>query len=112
MAFVYPIANEAAARHVETRRAVRRENRMVEGRARSNLAQANDTSRITLKDYFPAQIETAEHDVDCFTILHAPNAMALEFGHEPSGFFAGTDTKPPDPEYILTKAAYGGHTIT
>lgn len=112
MAFVYPIANEAAAKHVETRRAVRQENRRVEGRARSNLAQANDTTRITLKDYFPAQIETAEDDADCFTMLHAPNAMALEFGHEPSGFFADTDTKPPDPEYILTRAAYGGHTIT
>lgn len=112
MAFVYPIANEAAARHVETKRAVRQENRRVEGRARSNLAGANSTSRITPKGYFPAEIDTAEHDVDCFTMLHAPNAMALEFGHDPSGFFAGTDTKPPEPLYILIRAAYGGHTIT
>lgn len=111
MADVYPIANEAAARHRETKAALRRENRMLSGRARSNLAQANDTQRITLTGYFPAYIDTAEQDVDMYTILHAPNAMALEFGHEPSGFFEGTDTKPPDPEYILIRAAYGGHTI-
>ena len=111
MAVVYGIANEAAARHVETKRSMRRENRMLSGRARGNLAGANKTSRITPAGYFPAEIETAEHDVDMFTILHAPNAMALEFGHDPSGIFAGTDTKPPDPEYILTRAAYGGHTL-
>lgn len=112
MAHVYANANSAAAHHVDTRRAVRRVNRDVAGRARANLAAANKTSRITPEGYFPAEIETAEHDLDCFTMLHAPNAMALEFGHQPSGFFAGTDTKPPDPEYILTRAAYGGHTTT
>lgn len=112
MAKVYANANEAAARHVETKRALRRENRMVMGRARSNLAAANATQRVTPSGYFPATIDDAEHDVDMFTMLTAPNAMALEFGHEPSGVFAGTDTKPPDPQYILTRAAYGGHTIT
>ncbi|QJD50225.1 hypothetical protein SEA_IWOKEUPLIKEDIS_22 [Mycobacterium phage Iwokeuplikedis] len=112
MAKVYANANEAAARHVETKRAVRRVNRDVSGRARANLAQANKTSRVTMTGYFPASIDTAEHDVDCYTMLDAPNAMALEFGHDPSGVFAGTDTKAPDPEYILTRAAYGGHTTT
>lgn len=114
---VYPIANEAAARHVETKRAVRRLNRDVSGRARANLAAANATNRITPKGYFPAEIETAEHDVDCFTMLHAPNAMALEFGHAPSGVFGPggrlghVDSKPPEPTYILIRAAYGGHTM-
>ncbi|EHB44152.1 hypothetical protein MycrhDRAFT_6902 [Mycolicibacterium rhodesiae JS60] len=111
MAKVYANANSAAAHHRETRRAVRRENRMVEGRARANLAKQHKHKRITPKDYFPAEIDTAEHDVDCYTILHAPDAMALEFGHDPSGYFAGTDTKPPEPTYILTQAAYGGHTM-
>ncbi|QGJ89720.1 hypothetical protein SEA_SUPERCHUNK_20 [Mycobacterium phage Superchunk] len=111
MAKVYANANSAAARLAETKRAVRRVNRDVEGRARSNLAQANSTTRVTPTGYFPAEIDSAEHDVDCYTILHAPNAMALEFGHDPSGVFAGTDTKSPDPQYILTKAAYGGHTM-
>lgn len=112
MAKVYANANEAAARHVDTKRGVRRVNRDVSGRARANLAGQHSTRRRTLSGYFPAEIETAEHDVDCFTILHAPDAMALEFGHAPSGVFAGTDTKSPDPTYILTRAAYGGHTIT
>lgn len=40
--------------------------------------------------------------------LHAPNALAEEYGHDPSGYFAGTDTKPPEGLYILTRAAYGG----
>lgn len=111
MARVYGNANEAAARHRETKRALRKYNRQVEGMARANLAATEHTPRITPEGYFPAEIETAEHDVDMFTILHAPNAMALEFGHAPSGYFAGTDTKSPDPEYILTKAAYGGHTM-
>lgn len=112
MATVYAKANRTAARHVDTRQAVRKERDGVTRRARKNLAQADSTSRITLKDYFPAQIEDAETIVDdhelCYTILHAPNAMALEFGHAPSGFFEGTDTKPPAPEYILTRAAIGG----
>ena len=112
MAKVFANANEAAARHRETKRALRQENRMVSGRARANLAAANKTTRVTASGYFPAFIDTAEHDVDMFTILNAPNAMALEFGHEPSGVFEGTDTKSPDPEYILTRAAYGGHTIS
>lgn len=112
MAEVYANANEAAARSSETKRALRKYTRQVEGMARSNLAATEHTKRITLKDYFPAEIESAEHDVDMYVMLHAPNAMALEFGHAPSGFFAGTDTKPPDPTYILTQAAYGGHTIS
>ena len=116
MATVYKNANGAAARHVETRRAVRHENRMVEVKATVNLASTDHTPRMALhKDpadaYFPAEILTAEHDVDCYPILHAPNAMALEFGHAPSGFFKGTDTKPPSAEYILTRAAHGGSTI-
>lgn len=112
MAKVYAIANEAAARHVETRRAVRHENTMVEVKARTNLAATEHTPRITPKDYFPAEIDTADNGVDAFTILHAPDAMALEFGHAPSGFFKGTDTKPPSAEYILTRAAHGGSTIS
>lgn len=115
MAQVYARANKAAAYHVDTRRRVRQENRRLYDRARRNLNQANSTHRITLDGYFPAYIETAEHGPDCFTILNAPNAMALEFGHAPSGFFAperfGKETKAPFPTFILTQAAYGGHTM-
>lgn len=111
MAQVFANANWAAARHVDTRQAVRHENTKVEVKARVNLAATEHTPRKTPKGYFPAEIETADNGVDCFTILHAPNAMALEFGHAPSGWFAGTDTKPPAAEYILTRAADGGSVI-
>lgn len=53
---------------------------------------------------------SAERDpggVDSRFSLHAPNALAIEYGHDPSGVFAGTDTKSPDGLFILTRAAYG-----
>lgn len=53
---------------------------------------------------------SAERDpggVDARFSLHAPNALAIEYGHDPSGVFAGTDTKSPDGLFILTRAAYG-----
>jgi hypothetical protein len=37
--------------------------------------------------------------------LEAPNAMAIEFGHAPSGVFAGTATRPPRGLYILGKSS-------
>jgi hypothetical protein len=91
---------------------VRKQNLKVEASAKANLAATKHTPRIAeAKDpadiYFPAEIETSEHDVDCFTTLHAPDAMALEYGHAPSGFFKDTDTKPPAATYILNRAAYG-----
>ncbi len=90
---------------------VRAKNQEIAARAEANLAAANETSRITPKDYFPARIETEDHEVDSFTSLVAPNAMALEFGHAPSGVF-GPDgryghikTKPPEGRYIVSRAA-------
>jgi hypothetical protein len=38
---------------------------------------------------------------DWFVHLCAPNPIAIEYGHEPSGVFGGTDTKSPDGLYIL-----------
>lgn len=110
MAKVYANANEAAARHVETHRTCRKVRDNVTTRARGNLDAQKSTTRITEKDYFPAEIEEDDSPslVDYFTVLHAPNAMALEFGHAPSGWFEGTDTKPPAATYILTRAAIGG----
>lgn len=117
MAYVYLNANDVAAHHVDTRAAVKRQNEKVSKAATENLAATKHTPRIAkAKDpadaYFPARIETEEHDVDFYTILHAPNAFALEFGHAPSGFFdpdkGRGPTKPPAAEYILTRAADGG----
>lgn len=121
MADVYANANEAAAKHVETRRAVKRERSKVKAKAVTNLANTEHTPRLAKhKDpddaYFPAYIDSADGDTDYYVVLHAPNAMALEFGHAPSGIFDPDKpgvglTKPPAAEYILTRAAYGGSTI-
>lgn len=116
MAKVYANANEAAARHVETRRETSKQRAMVEVKAITNLAMTEHTPRITgvndpADTYFPAEIETADGDIDLYVVLHAPNAMALEFGHAPSGYFKDIPSRPPAAEYILTRAAYGGSTI-
>jgi hypothetical protein len=108
MARVYAKANKVAARHVETRQEVKKVRDGVTRRAKRNLAETDHTTRITPEGYFPAEIEEVDGDTDFHTVLHAPNAFALEFGHAPSGYFADTDTKPPAAEYILTKAAIGG----
>lgn len=108
MAVVYPNANRVAARHVDAQSKCRSVNAGVTRRARSNLAEQNSTERITDKGYFPAFIDSEERDVDHYTALNAPNAVALEFGHDPSGWFGGTETKSPEPTYILTRAAIGG----
>ena len=108
MARVYANANSAAAHHVETRRAVKKERDSVTRRAIRNLETTEHTPRKTMKGYFPAEIGEVDGATDFHTVLYAPDALALEFGHEPSGWFAGTDTKPPAATYILTRAAIGG----
>lgn len=119
MAKVYANANRAAARHVDARKAVRKERDQVTRAARTNLERANTTRRVTKKGYFPAEILESEEVVDdhelCYTILQAPNAMALEFGHAPSGYFdpdlpylPGNNSRAPSPTYILSRAAIRG----
>lgn len=46
---------------------------------------------------------------DAWFSLEGSNAMALEFGHAPSGYFAGTPTRAPAATYILTGA---GHAVS
>ncbi|ASZ75187.1 head-to-tail connector [Mycobacterium phage MissWhite] len=114
MARVYKNANRVAARAAETRREVKKVRDGVTRRAEANLARANKTSRITDEGYFPATITEQDGATDFHTILNAPNAFALEFGHAPSGAFgpdgrfAGRQKAPTPPEYILTRAAIGG----
>lgn len=109
---VFANANRAAARHVDTRHAVRKERDGVTRRATKNLEATKHTPRIDDDGYFKAFIDESEeiendHEL-CYTTLVAPNAVALEFGHAPSGKFAGTDTKAPEATYILTRAAISG----
>ena len=110
MARVYANANKAAARHVDTRRAVREERDKVTRRAQDNLAQARASTpwhKIDGPEHM-TRIEESEKGVDALTHLVADNAMALEFGHALSVVFGGTETKAPEGLYILTRAAYGG----
>jgi hypothetical protein len=50
-------------------------------------------------------VDSSQGEVDSFANLNAPNPMAIEFGHEPSGVYAGTPTKAPEGLYILHKAS-------
>lgn len=51
-----------------------------------------------------AHIEVEHGEVDSEFMLKGPNAMALEFGHSPSGIFKGTKTKAPEGIYVITRA--------
>lgn len=76
-------------------------------KAAANLEEARATTewhKISGPDGL-TKTSVSKGDVDSFVNLEAPNAMAIEFGHMPSGFFAGTDTRPPRGLYILGKAA-------
>lgn len=56
-------------------------------------------------------VDSSQGEVDSFANLNAPNPMAIEFGHEPSGVFGpggkygSTKTKAPEGLYILHKAS-------
>jgi hypothetical protein len=114
------LVNGAAARHVETQNRLRKEARQLEGRAKQNLARARASTRWT-KIYGPAHLTritttsgVGEYGhLDYLVHLEAPNPMAIEFGHGPSGVFGPTgelghiETKAPMGLYILTRAAYG-----
>ena len=49
------------------------------------------------------KVSVTRGEVDSFVNLEAPNAMAIEYGHQPSGVFSGTNTKSPDGLYILNR---------
>lgn len=58
---------------------------------------------LTFIDVNPAA--QPKYPADWQVELHAPNPIAIEFGHDPSGYFAGTNTKAPEGLYILYRAA-------
>jgi hypothetical protein len=96
--------------HLEgVRSAVHREAEEVGKRADGYLAEAKATTRWhnignPASTGHRVDVEVTQHDVDSTVDLVGPNAMAVEFGHEPSGYFAGTKTRPPHGLYILTHA--------
>lgn len=105
--------NSVVSRHVEVRRAVRKEGRSVENKAKGNLARARATTRWE-KIHGPSHLTWVSGEAsgsDYLIHLNAPNAMAIEFGHQPSGVFGPggslghVQTKAPDGLYILIRAA-------
>lgn len=110
--------NGTAARAHETQGALRRTTREIEGKARANLARARSSTRWH-KIYGPGHLTHVNAtradgeygDIDYLVNLEAPNAMAIEFGHQPSGVFGPggslghLDTKAPEGLYILSRAA-------
>ena len=111
------ICNYAASHHVKTQRNIRQQTNALKFRASARLAGAR-ASTDHEKIYGPSHLTkvSADHsEVDGYVYLTAPNAMAIEFGHFPSGYFApekfGRMTKAPHGLYILTGAAFiGGQT--
>ena len=80
-------------------------------RAAANLASVRATTTHVRIDPPAHQYDTDDGAVrpDAWFSLEGPNAMALEFGHYPSGYFApekyGSVTKAPAGVYILSGAA-------
>lgn len=85
----------------------------VKTRAEDNLAAQHHWVRIMSHAQTgdePASIEMTKgggkYPVSSYNVsLVGHNPMALEYGHEPSGFYAGTPTKAPAGTYILHRAA-------
>lgn len=80
----------------------------VETRANANLAAQHQHVRIV--PHKPHKIELTKgggrYPASSYNVsLVGDNPMALEYGHEPSGHFAGTPTKAPAGTYILHRAA-------
>jgi hypothetical protein len=107
---IYLECNDIVLSLPGVKRSVREEADEIEGNAESILRTVRATTphkkisgpdRLTYISKEPALDSTT----DWFVSLHAPNPVAIEYGHEPSGFFEGTDTKAPDGLYILHRAA-------
>jgi hypothetical protein len=118
MAVVYAKANRVAAHHVDTIRAVRKEAAEGGRRSEARLAAARASTDHT-KIYGPAHLTrvTVTHgDVDSYINLEAPNPMAIEFGHFPSGYFDpekfGRITKAPSGLYIITIGSGAGGSMS
>lgn len=105
--------NRVISHQSEVKRAVNKKGRSVEQKARGNLARARASTKWS-KIIGPGHltfISSSETGTDYLIHLNAPNAMAIEFGHSPSGIF-GPDgslghiqSKAPEGLYILIRAA-------
>jgi hypothetical protein len=102
------ICNKAASHHVKSRAAVRRETGAIEKRAEKNLASARASSETS--KYFgidhQTKITSEQHHIDGYVSIEGPGAIAIEFGHKPSGVFKGKNVKSSQGLYILSRAAF------
>lgn len=88
-------------RHIET------EAKKVEEKAKILLESARATTHWhkMLGPGHLTSISMEHHEVDAYINLNAPNPMGIEYGHFPSGYYEGTNTKSPHGLYILNGAA-------
>lgn len=129
------ICNHAASHASETKREIRSETNKLENRAEDILTSVRASTQWH-KIVGPSgqtTITSEMADVDGYVHLNADNAMAIEFGHDPSGVFGPgrskryssqfedgvgyvasqvgrygrTESKAPEGLYILTRAANG-----
>lgn len=105
--------NSIVSRHTEVRREVHQKGRQVENKAKANLARARASTRWS-KIVGPGHLSFVTGSAsgsDYLIHLNAPNAMAIEFGHAPSGVFGPggslghVPSKAPEGLYILIRAA-------
>lgn len=96
--------------HIEgVRHAVHKEAEVVEERAKGYLEAARaSTQWHNIGDPestgHRVEITLTQGETDSFVNLEGPNPDAIEFGHEPSGYFQGRG-RPPHGLYILTHAS-------
>lgn len=105
--------NLVVSHNDEVTRAVHQQTRETGARAKANLAAARGSTRWH-KIFGPeglTEVTETYGDVDGFVNLDAPNPMAIEYGHQPSGVFGPNGllghikTKAPDGLYILARAS-------
>jgi hypothetical protein len=114
------LVNGAAARHVETQRALRKVASETASKARGNLAMARsstpwdkiaDPDGLTRIGWGRGTGKYGAVDFNVWMEAYKQGAMALEFGHAPSGVFGEggslghIKTRAPHGLYILTRAA-------
>ncbi|MGW6624205.1 DUF5403 family protein [Nocardia sp. NPDC055002] len=69
------------------------------------IAEANLLQHRKVTNRTNHEIDVSQGDVDSFVSLEGPAPLSVEFGHQPSGAFEGSDTRPPAGLYIITGAA-------
>ena len=101
--------NEKMSQHVKTRRAVRDEVNKRRKRADRLLSDARAKTKWERYNApYQTKIEPVLHDADGYVWMEGPNAMAIEFGHKPSGAHAKDDpTSAPQGLYIITRTLLG-----